>query len=420
MISFFRKINYLSFWSFLIGYIICTSIGNFIYADTVYYVQSPKAKLLANPKMDAASSPIEMGASVRSLGESGLFVQVRHSDKTGWISKLFLSTFPPGKQMKLGASNAPSESLQARQRASDFTKTAAARGLSETEKLRIRGASNDYDFDSLRWLEKIGRLDSPTDKNSDIEVNSDSENSNKFLSFFQDEIPATTKLEVKMGRSLAAKLISKYGLVRSEENTKYINEIGHELSSVSSRTDLSFRFGILDTDEINAFACPGGFVFLTKGSIRVMESESELANVLAHEISHIVLNHHGKFQDNNLFLEVLSSLLASSGGEVVTNATSEALSELENEFFERGRDERTEWDADESAIYLASQLGYQTRSFPDYLKRIAEQNQSAILSKTHPSAFQRTKKLEKAFISLLGYDVSRLDNTNFNKLKNNL
>ena len=118
-------------------------------SNTVLYVQSPKAKLLTNPKMDSPGEPLPVGSNVKSIKESGLFVQVQSGDKTGYVSKLFVSAFPPSQQVKLGVSSGNLDQAQARQRASDFTKTAAARGLTDTQKIRVRGKSEDYDFVSI-------------------------------------------------------------------------------------------------------------------------------------------------------------------------------------------------------------------------------------------------------------------------------
>ena len=122
------------------------SVGNL-------YVQSPSAKLLSQPQANSSGDALTIGESLNPVSEEGLFVQVRKGNKTGWVNKLFLSAFPPGGQIKLNSQTEMSDSVQARQRASDFTKTAAARGLSETESLRVRGEGHTYDFESLVWLE---------------------------------------------------------------------------------------------------------------------------------------------------------------------------------------------------------------------------------------------------------------------------
>ncbi|BDA80804.1 hypothetical protein LPTSP3_g37340 [Leptospira kobayashii] len=344
-------------------------------------MQSPKAKLLTSPQLTADGLPLSMGESLTQTSEQGLFVQVRNNDKTGWVSKLFVSPLPPSEKIKLGAASNSSESVLARQRASDFTKTAAARGLSETEKLRVRGGAELYDFESLRWLESLRLETNVVTKRTDTS--------------FSRSVSSDTEQEVKVGRALAARLIQKYNLVKEEELTKYINRVGTRIANNSSRGDLNFRFGILDSNEINAFACPGGFIFLTKGSLHQIASEAELAGVLSHEIGHVVLFHNGSFEKMNVFLEIVTGMLGPSGGEVISAATSATLDELEKQFFETGRDISFEWEADEAGVILAAQSGYPANGLGDYLGRLTKAPNAKQLTHTHPDTATRVTKLAK-------------------------
>lgn len=123
-------------------------------ANTMY-VQSPVAKLLKDPVASAPGSPIPQGAAVRKVGEQGLFVKVVHEGTEGWVSKLFLSTNPPSGKVSFGSEIDKSTAVKARARASAFTQTAAARGFTESKNMRTRGAAEDYDFESITWLEKL-------------------------------------------------------------------------------------------------------------------------------------------------------------------------------------------------------------------------------------------------------------------------
>jgi len=359
-----------------------------IQAKTILYVQSPKAKLLQQPQLSADGTTLNIGDTLSTIGEQGLFVQVRVNEKTGWVSKLFVSQLPPSSQIKLGVTSSSTEAIVARQRASDFTKTAAARGLSETEKMRVRGGADLYDFESLRWLESLpteeqSLSDSPTLlKKMDLQSR---------LASVSDE----TKSEVKMGRALAARLLKKYPLLKDRALTIYLQSVGSKIASLSSRRELSFKFGILDSEDENAFACPGGFVFLTKGTLKKIHNESELAGVLAHEIGHITLFHSGKFMKSNVFLDVLASMLSPSGGETINAAASAALDELESQLFEKGRDESVEWEADEAGVDLASASGYAPSGLGNFLTTLSKSTQAENLKKTHPDTSSRIAKLIK-------------------------
>ncbi len=119
------------------------------------YVQSPVAKLHKEPVASSSSSPLPQGAMVRKLGEKDLFIKVVYEGQEGWVNKLFLSSNPPSGKVDFGSDIDKSTAVKARARASTFTQTAAARGFVESKTLRTRGASEDYDFDSITWLEKL-------------------------------------------------------------------------------------------------------------------------------------------------------------------------------------------------------------------------------------------------------------------------
>ncbi|XDD47895.1 M48 family metalloprotease [Leptospira sp. WS39.C2] len=358
------------------------------------YVQSNKAKLLSQPKLNAEGSLLKIGEVLTPITEQGLFVQVRVEDKTGWVSKLFVSPLPPGNQMKLGITSNSSEAVVARQRASDFTKTAAARGLSETQKMRVRGEGDQYDFESLRWLESVPlNLELTQTKEEKNGLSQNIKPNTSFLNTSGLQVLGETKAEVKLGRSLAARLLKKYPLVRDLEFTRYLNSIAFRLGSVSSRKDLEFRVGIIDSNEINAFSCPGGYLFLTTGTLKKIQTEAELAGIIAHEMGHVILFHNGEFKESNVFIEILSGLLTPPGSEVVNTAMSTALDEMEKQFFETGRDAKVELEADEAAVGLVSQVGYSPLGLSSYLNTMSKSEGTDLLKKTHPDTTIRIAKL---------------------------
>jgi len=93
--------------------------------------------------------------------------------------------------------------------------------------------------------------------------------------------------EISLGRAIAAKIFGKYISYDSPKLIEYVNLVGNALTLNINRPELEFHFTILDTDEVNSYAAPGGYVFITKGALEFMADESELAGVLAYEIAHI-------------------------------------------------------------------------------------------------------------------------------------
>ena len=170
--------------------------------------------------------------------------------------------------------------------------------------------------------------------------------------------------EVNVGKALAAKLAKKYGLIKDEPFTRYINLVGKSMAIYSSRQELDFRFGILDTEDVNAFACPGGFVLVTKGAIDIMETEAELASLLSHELSHVTLKHSG---DDGLV----------------------------NQFFEKGRKKEEEIESDKAGTIYLSQAGYDLESSIIYLKKLDKSQHNEVALKTHPPTSERISELNK-------------------------
>ena len=102
---------------------------------------------------------------------------------------------------------------------------------------------------------------------------------------------ANTEREIDFGRGVSAKILGKYPILRDERKLRYITQIGTGISAQLGRPELRYYFGILDTDEINAFAAPGGYIFVTQGALKLMRNEAQLAGVLAHELAHVNQKH---------------------------------------------------------------------------------------------------------------------------------
>lgn len=102
----------------------------------------------------------------------------------------------------------------------------------------------------------------------------------------------TLQEEKEIGFQSAIILSKKYGYYNNLKVNRYVNKVGKSIAEkVSKRPGITYNFFVLNTPEINAFAVPGGFIFITKGALKVLSNEAELAGILAHEIAHIELGH---------------------------------------------------------------------------------------------------------------------------------
>jgi predicted Zn-dependent protease len=107
----------------------------------------------------------------------------------------------------------------------------------------------------------------------------------------QDFVLLGVDSEIAIGRSNHPKIIEQYGRYDDESLQTYVQSVGDKLASVSHRSELLYRFTVLDSPDINAFALPGGYIYITRGLMAYLNSEAELAAVLGHEIGHVTARH---------------------------------------------------------------------------------------------------------------------------------
>ncbi|MBT6286670.1 MAG: M48 family metalloprotease, partial [Rhodospirillaceae bacterium] len=111
--------------------------------------------------------------------------------------------------------------------------------------------------------------------------------------------------EIQMGRQNHPKIIKEFGgEYGTPELKRYVDGIGQLLAKTSERSDLQFKFTVLNSDIINAFATPGGYVYITRGLMALADNEAQLAGVLAHEIGHITALHHARRHGQSLLANI--------------------------------------------------------------------------------------------------------------------
>ena len=212
---------------------------------------------------------------------------------------------------------------------------------------------------------------------------------------------AGTQREIDFGRGVSAKILGKYPLLRDERKVHYISQIGTGISAQLGRPELRYYFGILDTDEINAFAVPGGYIFVTMGALKLMRNEAQLAGVLAHELSHIGQKHIVR----KLKLQSTDRSSTSGIAQVLGSSTLAAKIALERlndlafkMLMEEGLSKEDEADADQKALEMLITLGYDPQSYLNYLQSLKPhlaQGGAEVLSKTHPTIEFRYQSLSE-------------------------
>ena len=203
--------------------------------------------------------------------------------------------------------------------------------------------------------------------------------------------------EIAIGQDVASRLLGAAPLVPSPALQRYVNHVGRWLAAQSERPDLPWRFGVLDAPQLNAFAVPGGTIFITRGLLERMKSEAELAGVLAHEIVHVLRKHHlkaiQKGAQTSLAGDALGAALKDRGG-----AARDKLIALGTEVYSRGLDKSDELEADRLGVVIAARGGYDAYGLPSVLQTLqamnAEDSGLALMFKTHPAPGERLAALD--------------------------
>jgi hypothetical protein len=202
--------------------------------------------------------------------------------------------------------------------------------------------------------------------------------------------------ERAIGALVSEKIRQRYGVVQDQAVHRYVSLVGATLVGAGSRPSLAWQFIVLDTDGVNAFAAPGGFVHITRGALALLESEAELAGVLGHEIVHVTEQHtigaikKGNIKDLGLEMSPGGGLTKAALARVAEQATGLVLAGF-------GRAE--ELESDEQGIALANEVGYAPVGLRQFLARLAERNKASTekqgLFASHPELQERLDRLEK-------------------------
>ncbi len=204
--------------------------------------------------------------------------------------------------------------------------------------------------------------------------------------------------EIQLGREITGNLLGAAPLVKDDALQQYVNQVGRWVATQSERPDLPWHFGVIESEDINAFAAPGGYVIITKGLYRKLSSEADLAGVLGHEIGHVIKKHHLKVIQKQQLLSLGASLL----GERVAkdNNTVQKLIGSGAEICARSLDKDAEFEADRIGVVLAGRAGYDPYGLPAVLAEIGhtgkDDSSVALLFKTHPHPDERLARLGEA------------------------
>ena len=229
----------------------------------------------------------------------------------------------------------------------------------------------------------------------------------------------TPEQEYYIGRAVAAQVFQSYQPLDQSEANAYLNLLGQSLAVFSDRPETfgGYHFLLLDSDEINAFAAPGGLILVTRGMLRCCESEDELAAVLAHEICHVTEKHGLSAIKQGRLTEAFTIIAAESakqmGGEELASLTREfeaSVGDVVMTLTTSGYSRTQEREADAAAVELLRRAGYPDASIITMLNRMNERLADAGglgFAKTHPSAESRANALRPTIQTQAESDAAR-------------
>lgn len=226
--------------------------------------------------------------------------------------------------------------------------------------------------------------------------------------------------EYYLGRAVSASILERYRPYQNYEVHQYLNSVLQVLVAVSDKPETfnGYRVQVLDSEELNAMAAPGGFIFITRGFLKVIPNEEALAAVLAHEVAHIVHGHGVEaISQSNLSKAFLllgkEGVQEFSGGitSELTAAFGESVTDVTSSLLEKGYSRTQEYAADAYATELLARAGYNPQGIQMMLTAVeAEQeNRSGGWMSSHPKSSARQEELasllKKTPPSTLGQDV---------------
>lgn len=254
-------------------------------------------------------------------------------------------------------------------------------------------------------------------------------NGSKMLSEGEQKKVDDFRAEVEVGRNMAGRMLAFYGALDNPAIINYVNRVGSFVGTYSDYPDRRYMIHILNTDQVNAFACPGGYILITNGILKNVKNEAELAAILGHEVAHVGRQHMFNFLksmnkkemedrvkklDEKSRIDFPESVLirkrpdpaesetgalvarylagSSGAGLSIIQTASAGMSVI----LETGLDKALEYEADKEGVKYAIRAGYAPYALPAFLKRLGERKKAlnmAVLEKTHPLPEDRIKSM---------------------------
>jgi len=213
------------------------------------------------------------------------------------------------------------------------------------------------------------------------------------------DLQVTDSEESQLGAAVSERIRARYGVVQDAAVHRYVALVGGALTQASTRPALPWTFIVLDTDGVNAFAAPGGYVHITRGALALLQDEAELAGVLGHEIIHVTEEHTIASIQKSKAVQMGASETLSGSAALLERAVTATYDNIVEKGF--GRAEENE--SDEKGIELANRIGYAPGGLSGFLTRLKDRNKDSQekrgLFASHPEMQSRLDNIKKEIAS---------------------
>jgi predicted Zn-dependent protease len=234
----------------------------------------------------------------------------------------------------------------------------------------------------------------------------------------------SSKQDIEMGREAAKQVEGELQILNDRQAAAYIDALGNQLAGRAPGEKYPFQFKIVNDTSINAFALPGGFIYVNRGAIDAADNEAQIAGVMAHEIGHVVMR-HGTNQVSKAYLA--KAPLAVLGGALGSNSVGSVIGQLGGSLVVNSMFLKYSRDAENQADLLGSQIlydsGYDPRAMVEFFEKIQAESKGRAIQflSDHPNPENRISSVQREIERLGGAPANpRLDSPDFHSVKTSL
>jgi predicted Zn-dependent protease len=213
------------------------------------------------------------------------------------------------------------------------------------------------------------------------------------------DLQMTDAEEQELGKQVSERIRARYGVVQDAGAHRYISLVGTALAQGSTRPALPWTFVVLDTDGVNAFAAPGGYVHITRGALALIKNEAELAGILGHEIIHVTEKHTVRAIQKSKAVQMGAAETLSGSSALMERAVTATYDNI----VERGFGRAEENESDENGVVLANKTGYAPNGLVTFLTTLKDRNKESKgtrgLFASHPEMQDRLDRITKQIAS---------------------